>query len=113
VGRVTGLNAQFNELHLAVSEVDVLATIVAEWFDDQDWHGADPVTVERAALLLGMLARAATVAGSKVDVLEASIADAQPATAGELWDFPEDTPAGTRSFSAASAPSVSPEDQLR
>ena len=97
------LSDQFNDLHLAVSEVDVLATIVAEWFDGQDWTGADPVIVEHVGLILGVLARAATMAGSKLDDFEAVLTDAQSVPPGQ-WDFPEETSEGARSISASEPP---------
>jgi hypothetical protein len=90
------LSVKFGELHLAVSELDVLATIVAERFKDQSWSHADPVVVSRTDLLLGALARAATTAGSKLDLFAIALEEARFGAPDE-WSRQEDTAAPTSS----------------
>jgi hypothetical protein len=97
------LAAQFDVVSVAVSEVDVLATILAAWFGDQDWAGADQFVVESIGLMLCVLARAASTASSKVLAFESALADLQAASRGE-WDLHEDTPVDALSLSDLVAP---------
>lgn len=79
---------------MAVGEVDAIAAVTVKWFDDEDWSGADPVLVERAGFMLGVIARSAAFAASKIDGFHVAVADAQPAPAGESWDYSEGTALG-------------------
>ncbi len=91
---MTDVAAQLDELRLAIGEVDALAAVTLSWFDDGDWNGADPVLVERAGYLLGIIDRSAANATLKVDVFHVADADAQPAPAGESWDYRDGTASG-------------------
>jgi hypothetical protein len=64
---MSGGVAQRDELRGAVGEVDALAVIVLESFDRADWSGADQLLAERTAYALGMIARSAATAASKLD----------------------------------------------
>ena len=85
------VHEKFNDVNLSVSEIGALATILEEWFDGQDWRNMNSQLVERASLAIGVLARAATVAMSKMNVLENALAEAEFSEPGE-WEFSEDTP---------------------
>lgn len=75
---------QLEGLRLAVGEVDALAAVALQWFDDSDWSGAEPLLVERAGFMLGVIARSAAHAATKIDGFHVAIADTQPAPA-ERW----------------------------
>jgi len=64
--------AMLDPLRLAVGEVDAIAAVTLRWFDDEDWSGADPALVERAGFMLGVIARSAAFAASKIDVTRSS-----------------------------------------
>jgi hypothetical protein len=91
---VTDVAARPDELRLVVGEVEALAVVTVAWFDDEHWSGADPVLVERAGYLLGVIARSAATAASKIDSFHVAVADAQPATVGERWDYGGGTVSG-------------------
>jgi hypothetical protein len=86
--------AHLDELRIAVGEVDALASVALSWFDDGDWNGADPALVERAGHLLGVIARSAATAASKVDRFHVAVADAKPTPTGERWDYNDGTASG-------------------
>ena len=98
-------SARLNELHLAVSEVDALAAITLDWFDEQNWILADPVILDRVVLMLGMLARAAMGAASKMCLYEAALMDAQSAP-GVLCEFPEELSSKDASLNARTTVSI-------
>ena len=81
-------------LRMATGETDALAAIAVAWFDGVDWSGADPVLVERLGYLLDVIARSAANAAMRVDSVHAAVADTQPATAGETFDYSDGTKPG-------------------
>ena len=83
--------APLQALHVAVAEVEALAALAMHAFDDADWHGGDRPFVERMASVLGVIARSAAFAITSLNRLHSAIADAQPATAGERWDYNDGT----------------------
>lgn len=74
---------QLDELRDVVGEIDALAALALESFDRADWSDADPLLVERTAYALGMIARSAATAASKLEGFHAAVTDTQPASAGE------------------------------
>lgn len=86
--------ARLDELRIAVGEVEALAAVTIESYDGQDWSGADPLQVERLASLLGLISRSATAAATAFHRLHGAVADAQPTTMGEHWDYSEGTASG-------------------
>jgi hypothetical protein len=86
--------AHLDELRIAVGEVDALAAVALSWFDDRDWNGADPVLVEQAGYLIGVIARSAATAASEVARFHVAVADAQLAPTGERWDYSDGTASG-------------------
>jgi hypothetical protein len=79
------LAARLHALRVAIGEIDALVAVVVAAYDGGDWHGTDPLQVERMAYLLGVIEKAATNAVSAVDKFHAAAADHQPATAGDEW----------------------------
>lgn len=71
-------------LRLAVCEVDALAAIALQWFDDNDWSGSDSLLIERAGFMLTVIARSAAHAATKIDGFHVAVADTQPAPV-ERW----------------------------
>jgi hypothetical protein len=88
---MTDIAAPLNALHVAVAEVEALAVHA---FDDADWRGGDQQLVERMASVLAVIARSAASVITAVNRLHSAIADAQPATAGERWDYNDGTASG-------------------
>jgi hypothetical protein len=70
---MTAVAAQLDELRTAVGEVDALAALALESFDRADWSGADPQLVERTAYVIGIIARSAASAASKLDGFHAAV----------------------------------------
>ena len=91
---MTDIAAPLHALHVAVAEVEALAALAVHAFDDADWHGGDQQLVERMASVLGVIARFAASAITALNRLHSAIADAQPATAGERWDYNDGTASG-------------------
>jgi hypothetical protein len=85
---------ELDALRIAVGEVDALAAVTAETFDRQDWGDADPLHVDRMASLLGLISKSASVAVAAFHRLHGAVADAQPAPAGERWDYDKGTSPG-------------------
>jgi hypothetical protein len=83
--------SQLDEMRLAVGEVDAIAAVTLKWFDDEDWSGADAILVERTGFMLGVIARSAAFAASKIDGVHAAVADTQPVPAGHEWDYSDGT----------------------
>jgi hypothetical protein len=81
----TDIAARMYSLRVAIGEIDALVAVVVAAYDDGDWHGTDPLQVERMAYLLGVIAKAATNAVAAVDQFHVAAADQQPATAGDQW----------------------------
>ena len=81
-------------LRIALGETEALAAVTVETFDRQDWDDADALHVERMASLLGLISRSATGALTAFHKLHGAVADAQPAPAGERWDYSEGTAQG-------------------
>lgn len=88
---MTDVAAQLEEMRLAVGEVDAIAAVTLKWFDDEDWSGADSILVERTGFMLGVIARSAAFAASKIDGVHVAVADARPVPAGHLWDDSDGT----------------------
>lgn len=82
---MTNLAAQLDTLRIAVGEVDALAAVTVESFDNASWCGTDPLQVERMAHLLGTISKAATTALAVVERFHAFVADRQRADAGDFW----------------------------
>ena len=91
---MTDIAAPLDALRIAVAEVEALAAMAVQAFDDADWHGADQQPAERMASVLGVVARSAAFAITAVNRLHSAIADSQPATAGERWDYNGGTASG-------------------
>ena len=103
---MTGVAGELDQLRIALGEVEALATVTTATYDSADWVESDPATVDRIALLLGLISKSATAALAAYHRLHGAIADAMPAPAGETWDDSDgtrDEPAG-----AASAPGNEP-----
>jgi len=74
---MTAIAGELEQLRLAIGEVDAIAAVTLKWFDDEDWSGADPAPVERAGFMLGVIARSAAFAASKIESFHVAVADAQ------------------------------------
>jgi hypothetical protein len=81
---------QLDTLRTAVGEVDALAAVTAWWYGHED----EQDHVERALYLLGVIARLARAAVAAVDRFHVAVADAQPAPAGERWNYDKGTASG-------------------
>ena len=88
---MTDVAAQLDEMRLAIGEVDAIAAVTLKWFDDEDWSGADSILVERTGFMLGVIARSAAFAASKIDGVHVAVADTQPVPAGQEWDYSDGT----------------------
>lgn len=92
-----------DRLRIAVSEADAVAAVTAEAYDRASWRGADQEQVERFASLLGLIARSASSAVAAFHALHGAVADAEPAPAGEAWDYSGGTAGGAEAVSALDA----------
>ena len=99
---MTAVVMQLEQLRDTISEIDALSALILDAFDDADWRGASRVLVERTVYIIGIIARTAADASSRLDSLQAAVADAQPATAGERWEG-EGTASGEPDMSAHDA----------
>jgi hypothetical protein len=88
---VSRVATQLEELRDNIGEIDALAALALDAFDYADWGGADPQLVERVAYVIGIIARTAATAGSKLDAFHAAVADTQPVPAGQVWDYEKGT----------------------
>lgn len=77
--------SQLDELRDVVGEIDALAALAVDSLDDTEWRGADRLLVKRMAYVLGMIARSAATASSRLDAFLVAVADTQPATSGDQW----------------------------
>lgn len=91
---MTDVAGHLDELRIAVGETEALAALAVESFDRADWEGADQLLVERTAYVLGVIARSAATAASRVDHFRTVVADAQPAPPSERWDYSEGRASG-------------------
>jgi hypothetical protein len=88
-------------LQIALGEVDVLTKLTASTYDAADWGDADPPVVDAVATLLGLIEKSASSALAAFHRLHGAVADAQPAPAGERWDYDKGTsPGGGPALSA-------------
>jgi hypothetical protein len=76
-----------DDLRIAIGETEALAAVTTDSYDRQDWGDADPLHVERMASLLGLISKSASAAMGAFHRLHSAVADAQPAPAGERWDY--------------------------
>jgi hypothetical protein len=86
--------AHLDELRIALGETDALAAVTATTYDGADWGEADPAIVDRIGCLLGLISKSASGALAAFHRLHGAVADAQPAPAGERWDYSEGTASG-------------------
>jgi hypothetical protein len=100
---VSAVAGELDQLRIALGEVEAVAAIAAESYDRQDWGDADPLHVDRMASLLGLIARSAAGALAAFHRLHGAVADAQPAPAGEAWDYDKGTSPGPGGGEAVSA----------
>jgi len=91
---MTDVAARIDELRLAVGEVDTLAAVTLKWFDGEDWSSADPVLFEHAGFMLGVIAKSAAFAASKIDGFHVAIADTQPVPTSQEWNYSDGTAPG-------------------
>jgi hypothetical protein len=84
---MSGVETHLDDLWIAVGETKALAAVTAESYDRQDWGDADPLHVERLGSLLGLISKSASAAMAALHRLHGAVADAQPAPAGERWDY--------------------------
>jgi hypothetical protein len=88
------LAAQLDDLRISLTEVDTLAALTTVAFDDADWMEPDSAVVERIACLLGLIEKSSFAAMAAFHRLHGAVADAQPAPAGERWDYDKGTSPG-------------------
>jgi hypothetical protein len=91
---MTDVACELDRLRIAVGETEALAAVTVESYDRQDWTGADPLHVDRLASLLGLISKSATATVAAFHRLHGAVADAQPAPAGERWDYDKGTAPG-------------------
>jgi hypothetical protein len=91
-----GLPVMLDDLRIALGEVDVLATLTVEAYDEADWTDPDPGVVDGVASLLGLIKKSAATAMVAFHRLHGAVADATPApaVAGERWDSDKGTSPG-------------------
>ena len=89
---MSAVAAELDALRIAVAETEALAAVTVEAYDRQDWD--DSLHVERMASLLGLLSRSASGALAAFHRLHGAVADAQPAPAGEAFDYSDGTAPG-------------------
>jgi hypothetical protein len=75
LGHGSRVATQLDELRDVVGELDALAVLALEAFDRANWSGADPFLAERTARIIGIIARSAATATSKLEVLRVEVAD--------------------------------------
>jgi hypothetical protein len=100
-------------LRISLAETEVLSTLTTASYDGADWGDADPAIVDRIGTLLGLIEKSATAALAAFHRLHGAVADAQPAPAGEAWDYSDGTAPGGEPASAASAPGDEPAASAR
>ena len=110
MSRVAG---EMDALRISLAETEVLSTLTTAAYDSADWGDADPAIVDRIGTLLGLIEKSATAALAAFHRLHGAVADAQPAPAGEAWDYSEGTAPGGDPASAASAPESGPTASAR
>lgn len=77
--------SRLGELRDVVGEIEALSTLLLHAFDHADWRGANQLLVERTAYVIGIIARNAATAASRLDGLHVAVADTQPVPVGEQW----------------------------
>lgn len=77
------IEVQLDDLRDALSEVDVLAVLTGQAFDDVDWTVPDSANVEAMATLLRLIDRSSFQAMGAFHRLQRVVADAQPEPDGE------------------------------
>ena len=99
-----GLPVMLDDLRIALREVDVLATATVTAYDAADWTDPDPGVVEGIGSLLGLIKKSAAQAVVAFQRLHDAVADTQPASAGERWNYDKGTsPGGEQALSAEDA----------
>lgn len=83
---MSAVATHLGDLRIAIGETQALAAVTVESYDRQDWGDADPLHVERLASLLGLISKSASTAMAALHRLHGTVADAQPAPAGERCD---------------------------
>jgi hypothetical protein len=63
-------------------------------FDDADWMEPDSAVLDAVATLLGLIEKSSAAAMAAFHRLHGAVADAQPAPAGERWDYDKGTSPG-------------------
>jgi hypothetical protein len=91
---MTGIAEPLDDLRIALGEVDVLSILTAATYDEADWTDPDPGAIDAVATLLGLIKKSATAALAAFHRLHGAVADAQPAPAGEAWDYSDGTAPG-------------------
>jgi hypothetical protein len=91
-GRMSDVATELDALRIAVGETEALAAVTAEAYDRQDRD--DALHDERMASLLGLISKSATGALAAFHRLHGAVADAQPAPAGEAFDYSDGTAPG-------------------
>lgn len=70
--------SQFNEMLMAVLEVDSLVVVALEWFEEQDWQDCDLSLIERIVFMLRSISRSAKIAVGKASTVDDTLYHAQP-----------------------------------
>lgn len=91
---MSAVAGELDQLRIALGEVDILATLTKAAYDNAEWGEPDPAIVDGIASLLGLIARSAGAAMVAFHRLHGAVADAQPAPAGEAWDYDKGTSPG-------------------
>jgi hypothetical protein len=91
---MSALAGELDALRISLAETEVLSTLTTAAYDSADWGDADPAIVDRIGTLLGLIEKSATAALAAFHRLHGAVADAQPAPAGEAWDYSDGTARG-------------------
>ena len=80
---MTDIEAPLGDLWVALSEVDVLATLTTTTFGEADWMEPDSAVVDVMTTLLGLIEKSSFAAMSAYHRLRRAVPEAQPAPPGE------------------------------
>lgn len=85
---------QLDELRISLGEVNVLSLLTEATYDQADWRDPDPEVIDAVATLLGLIKKSSASAMAAFHRLHGAVADAQPAPAGEAFDYSDGTAPG-------------------
>lgn len=85
---------EMDQLRIAVGEVEALVAMLLQFFDNSDWSGVSSLLIDRMGYVLTVLGQSASYAVGRFERFQTVFVDAQPAPAGESWDYDKGTAPG-------------------